>query len=246
MTFLTSRPILKTPRTPQPLPERIEGRVTLRNVTFGYDPHVPILKGLNLDIQPGEVVAFVGPSGAGKSTLVNLVPRFYDVTGGQILVDGQNIAEVKVKSLRNAIGMVLQDNILFTGTIKDNILYGRPGATDDEIVEAAVAANAHHFIEALPDGYETEIGERGTKLSGGQKQRLAITRAFLRDPRILILRRSHLGPGQRKRKADPKCAEPFDGRAHHTDYRTSAVNHHARGQNCDDAGRENCRDRQPQ
>ena len=169
------------------LPAKIEGRVSLRNVTFGYDPDVPILKGLNLDIQPGEVIAFVGPSGAGKSTLVNLVPRFYDVTGGQILVDGQNIAEVKVKSLRNNIGMVLQDNILFTGTIKENILYGRPGASDEEIVEAAVAANAHHFIEALPDGYETEIGERGTKLSGGQKQRLAITRAFLRDPRILIL-----------------------------------------------------------
>ncbi len=169
------------------LPARIEGRVELRNVSFGYDADVPILKGLNLDIKPGEVIAFVGPSGAGKSTLVNLVPRFYDVTGGQILVDGLNIADVKVKSLRNNIGMVLQDNILFTGTIKENILYGRPGATDEEIVEAAVAANAHGFIEDLPDGYETEIGERGTKLSGGQKQRLAITRAFLRDPRILIL-----------------------------------------------------------
>ncbi len=169
------------------LPAKIEGRVELRNVTFGYDPEVPILKGLNLDIKPGEVIAFVGPSGAGKSTLVNLVPRFYDVTGGAIFVDGHNIADVKVKSLRNNIGMVLQDNILFTGTIKENILYGRPGATDEEIVEAAVAANAHHFIEALENGYETEIGERGTKLSGGQKQRLAITRAFLRDPRILIL-----------------------------------------------------------
>ncbi len=169
------------------LPAKIAGHVELRNVSFGYDPDVPILKGLNLDIKPGEVIAFVGPSGAGKSTLVNLVPRFYDVTGGEILVDGQNIADVKVKSLRNNIGMVLQDNILFTGTIKENILYGRPGATDEEIVEAAVAANAHHFIEALEGGYETEIGERGTKLSGGQKQRLAITRAFLRDPRILIL-----------------------------------------------------------
>jgi len=169
------------------LPPRIEGRVELRNVTFGYDPDQPILKNVTLDIQPGEVVAFVGPSGAGKSTLVNLIPRFYDVTGGEIRVDGQNIADVKVKSLRQSIGMVLQDNILFTGTIKENILYGRPGATDEEIVEAAVAANAHDFILDLPDGYETEIGERGTKLSGGQKQRLAITRAFLRDPRILIL-----------------------------------------------------------
>ena len=169
------------------LPARITGRVELDNVWFGYAEGQPILKGLSLQINPGEVVAFVGPSGAGKSTLVNLVPRFYDVTGGAIKVDGHNIADVKVKSLRNAIGMVLQDNILFTGTIKDNILYGRPDATDSEIVEAAVAANAHEFIVSLPDGYETEIGERGTKLSGGQKQRLAITRAFLRDPRILIL-----------------------------------------------------------
>jgi len=169
------------------LPARIAGRVSFQNVSFGYDPDVPILKNLNLDIQPGEVVAFVGPSGAGKSTLISLVPRFYDVTAGRISVDGLDIAQVKVKSLRNAIGMVLQDNILFTGTIRDNILYGRPGATDSEVVEAAVAANAHHFIQGLPDGYETEIGERGTKLSGGQKQRLAITRAFLRDPRILIL-----------------------------------------------------------
>ncbi len=169
------------------LPARVEGRVELRDVTFGYDPEVPILKNLSLDIRPGEVVAFVGPSGAGKSTLVNLIPRFYDVTGGAIRVDGQDIARVKVKSLRQNIGMVLQDNILFTGTIKDNILYGRPDATDREIEEAAIAANAHEFILGLPDGYETEIGERGTKLSGGQKQRLAITRAFLRDPRILIL-----------------------------------------------------------
>ena len=169
------------------LPPRIEGRVELRNVTFGYDSDQPILKNVTLDILPGEVVAFVGPSGAGKSTLVNLIPRFYDVTAGEIRVDGKNIADVKVKSLRQNIGMVLQDNILFTGTIRENILYGRPGANDEEIVEAAIAANAHDFILSLPEGYETEIGERGTKLSGGQKQRLAITRAFLRDPRILIL-----------------------------------------------------------
>ena len=169
------------------LPARIVGRIELRNVTFGYDPDQPILKNVTLDINPGEVVAFVGPSGAGKSTLVNLIPRFYDVTGGEIRVDGKNIADVKVKSLRQNIGMVLQDNILFTGTIRENILYGRPGAADEEIIEAAIAGNAHDFILSLPDGYETEIGERGTKLSGGQKQRLAITRAFLRDPRILIL-----------------------------------------------------------
>ena len=168
------------------LPERVEGKVELRDVTFGYDD-ISILKEVSLTVLPGEVVAFVGPSGAGKSTLVNLIPRFYDVTGGSILVDGHNIADVTVKSLRNNIGMVLQDNILFTGTIRDNILYGRPAANDDDILDAAKAANAHEFIEGLADGYESEIGERGTKLSGGQKQRLAITRAFLRDPRILIL-----------------------------------------------------------
>ena len=170
-----------------PLPERINARIELRNVRFGYDPNVAILKDLNLVIEPGEVVAFVGPSGAGKSTLVNLIPRFYDVNSGQILVDGQDIKTVTVKSLRKNIGMVLQDNILFTGSIRENILYGRPSAPDEDVIEAAIAGNAHDFILNLPDGYETEIGERGTKLSGGQKQRIAITRAFLRDPRILIL-----------------------------------------------------------
>ena len=181
------QPDIKDAPDAEALPARIEGRLVLDNVTFGYDPATPILKNLDLTVEPGEVVAFVGPSGAGKSTLVNLVPRFYDIDSGKILVDGHNIADVKVKSLRRNIGMVLQDNILFTGTIRDNILYGRPGAEDDEIVNAAIMANAHDFIESLPEGYETQIGERGTKLSGGQKQRIAITRAFLRDPRILIL-----------------------------------------------------------
>lgn len=169
-----------------PLPDRIKGRIELRNVTFGYGEE-PILNNLNLTVKPGEVVAFVGPSGAGKSTLVSLIPRFYDAQSGVILVDGHNIKEVTVKSLRNNIGMVLQDNILFTGSINENILYGRPAATEEDILDAANAANAHDFIMDLPEGYETQIGERGTKLSGGQKQRIAITRAFLRDPRILIL-----------------------------------------------------------
>lgn len=168
------------------LPARISGRVEVKNVSFGYDEHM-ILKNINLSIRPGEVVAFVGPSGAGKTTLVQLIPRFYDVTKGEILIDGFDIRDLKIKSLRKNIGMVLQDNILFTGSVRENILYGRPNASEEEIVEAAQMANAHGFIEDLPDGYDTEIGERGTKLSGGQKQRIAITRAFLRDPRILIL-----------------------------------------------------------
>jgi subfamily B ATP-binding cassette protein MsbA len=170
-----------------PIPSPIRGEVELKDVSFRYDESEMILKNVNLKIMPGEVVAFVGPSGAGKSTLINLIPRFYDVSDGQITVDGLDIRDVKLKSLRNNIGLVLQDNILFTGTIRDNILYGRPGATGDEVTAAAVAGNAHDFIESLPEGYETEIGERGAKLSGGQKQRIAITRAFLRDPRILIL-----------------------------------------------------------
>ncbi len=164
------------------------GRVSLQNVGFGYNPEDrPILSDVTLSIEPGEVVAFVGPSGAGKSTLVQLLPRFYDVSSGSILVDGHDVRDIKLRSLRNQIGMVLQDNILFTGTIRDNILYGRPSATEREVIAAAKAANAHEFIMALPGGYETQIGERGAKLSGGQKQRIAITRAFLKDPPILIL-----------------------------------------------------------
>ena len=179
------------------LPFPIEGAIELRNLSFGYDPPSSplgkggdggwILKDINLTIKPGEVVAFVGPSGAGKSTLVNLVPRFFDVQEGSVLVDGHDVKDVKVKSLRKNIGMVLQDNILFTGSIRENILYGRPNGTEQDMIDAAVAGNAHDFIEGLPEGYETQIGERGAKLSGGQKQRIAISRAFLRDPRILIL-----------------------------------------------------------
>ncbi|BDI28246.1 SAV1866 family putative multidrug efflux ABC transporter [Capsulimonas corticalis] len=168
------------------LPGRIHGKVEFDHVWFGYDEN-PILKDISLTIQPGEVVAFVGPSGAGKSTLIQLVPRLYDVTKGAIRVDGRDIRDFKKSWFRSFIGMVLQDNILFTGSIRDNILYGRPDADDDAVVEAAIAGNAHDFIESQADGYDTEIGERGTKLSGGQKQRIAITRAFLRDPRILIL-----------------------------------------------------------
>ncbi len=169
------------------LPQPVRGRIELENVTFGYDPNVPILKNISLAIEPGEVVAFVGPSGAGKSTLIQLVPRFYDVTAGAIRIDGVDVRDLRLKETRRHTGMVLQDNILFTGTVRDNILYGRPNADEADIVQAAKAANAHEFILGLPEGYDTQIGERGAKLSGGQKQRLAITRAFLRDPRILIL-----------------------------------------------------------
>jgi subfamily B ATP-binding cassette protein MsbA len=162
------------------------GKIEFSKVDFGYDDTL-ILKDINLTIEPGEVVAFVGPSGAGKSTLVQLVPRFYDVTRGSIKIDGLDVRDLRIKSLRNAIGMVLQDNILFTGSISENLRYGKPSATQQQVVAAAKMGNAHEFIMNMPDGYDTEIGERGTKLSGGQKQRIAISRAFLRDPRILIL-----------------------------------------------------------
>ncbi|HOV72343.1 MAG TPA: ABC transporter ATP-binding protein [Candidatus Hydrogenedentes bacterium] len=165
----------------------IEGRLVFDKVTFGYQPGNPVLRDISFAIEPGQAVAIVGRSGAGKTTLVNLVPRFYDAWSGAVFVDGHDIRNVSVKSLRRHIGMVLQDTILFAGSIRENILYGRPGATDEEMRQAARMAHVDEFVEAMPQGYDTPIGERGVTLSGGQKQRLSIARAFLCDPRILIL-----------------------------------------------------------
>ena len=162
--------------------------INFENVDFKYrDNPEKILKNINLTIKKGETVAFVGNSGGGKSTLVNLIPRFFDVSNGSIKIDGTDIRNYDIKSLRKAIGIVPQETFLFAGTILSNIRYGRQNATREEIVEAAMQANAHEFIESLPDGYDTEIGERGVKLSGGQKQRIAIARAILENPQILIL-----------------------------------------------------------
>ena len=163
------------------------GHVEYRDVQFAYDAADPVLRGLSLDIPAGTTVALVGPSGGGKTTTCSLLPRFYDVNGGAVLIDGVDVRDVTLESLRAAIGIVQQDVYLFGGTVRDNIAYGRPGATDVEIVEAARRANALGFIEALPQGFDTRVGERGARLSGGQKQRIAIARVFLRDPRILIL-----------------------------------------------------------
>lgn len=164
-----------------------QGRIEFRNVEFSYYPDTPVLQGISFTVEPGESVAFVGRSGAGKSTLVNLVPRFYDVDRGEILIDGQPINSLQIKSLRENIGIVLQDSILFAGTIRENILYGRRNATEAEMITAAKMAHVDEFVDELREGYDTIIGERGVKLSGGQKQRISIARAFLRDPRILIL-----------------------------------------------------------
>ena len=165
-----------------------EGRIQLDDVSFEYpDDHNQVLHHLSLSIAPGERVALVGPSGGGKTTLCNLIPRFYDVTGGSIKIDGQDIREVTLKSLRGAIGIVQQDVYLFSGTVAENIAYGREGATRAEIEEAAKLAGADSFVRELKDGYDTYVGERGVKLSGGQKQRISIARVFLKNPKLLIL-----------------------------------------------------------
>jgi len=171
-----------------PLPP-IEGRITFEDVSFAYrdNPGTPILSGVNLEVLPGEVLALVGPSGAGKTTLVNLIPRFFDPTVGRVLADGVDLQDVQLLSLRQQIGIVPQETLLFGGSVRENILYGRLEASEAEVQAAAQAANAHDFILQLPDGYETIVGERGVKLSGGQRQRIAIARAILKDPRLLLL-----------------------------------------------------------
>jgi ATP-binding cassette subfamily B protein len=162
------------------------GNIRFDRVSFGYGDGRPVLSNLSIDIATGEFVALVGPSGVGKSTLCALIPRFYDVEGGEITIDGEDVRNLELASLRRQIGVVHQDTYLFSGTVAENLRYGCPAAGDDEVVAAARAANAHDFIMALPQGYDTDVGQRGVKLSGGQKQRLTIARAFLKDPAILI------------------------------------------------------------
>jgi ATP-binding cassette subfamily B protein len=185
--------LLAEPREPQtirgaaPVTGRVLGRFVFDNVSFEYSEGIPVLEGISLEIPAKSVVALVGPTGVGKSTLVSLIPRFYDVTRGSITLDGRNLSEYTLDSLRQQISIVLQDVFLFYGTVRENLLFGRPNADEAEMIAATRTANAHEFIAELPEGYDTMIGERGVKLSGGQKQRLSIARAILKDAPILIL-----------------------------------------------------------
>lgn len=183
---LDTEPEIKDPPNPVPLPE-VQGEVKLQNVSFRYQTGEEVLHKISVRANPGQRVAIVGRSGAGKSSFINLIPRFYDVTEGCVLVDGIDVRNLCQSDLRRHISMVLQETFLFNGTIKENLLFGRPTATDEEVFQAAKVANAHDFILDMEEDYESQIGERGAKLSGGQKQRLAIARAVLADPRILIL-----------------------------------------------------------
>jgi ATP-binding cassette subfamily B protein len=189
LELLATEPMIKAPANPVPLPPTRDGRIEFQKVTFNYPsrPDVPAMENFSLKIEPGEKVAFVGPSGAGKSTAFQLLMRFYDPQAGCILVDGVDIAKASPVDVRGRIGIVPQETVIFGANARDNIRFGRPDATDTQIEAAATAAAADEFIRELPEGYDTFLGERGTRLSGGQKQRIAIARAILKDAPILLL-----------------------------------------------------------
>jgi len=184
--IVDTEPEIKDNHVPVEMKE-IQGKIEFDNATFGYNKYKPVIKRMSLEIQPNEMIGLIGRSGAGKSTMVNLICRLYDVNKGEIRIDGVDIKNIKLSDLRSQIGIVLQETFLFNGTIYDNIAYAKPGASREEVIRASIAANAHEFIIKKPDGYDTDVGERGNSLSGGEKQMVSIARAILRNPRILIL-----------------------------------------------------------
>ena len=187
LDVMDTKPEIEDAKDATPL-TNVQGHVSYENVSFHYsDDDTPVLSDVSFQIEAGKSIALVGPSGSGKTTICSLLPRFYDVTEGRITIDGKDVRSLTLNSLRNQIGLVQQDVYLFCGTVRENIAYGKPDATMDEIIDAAKKANIHDFIEELPDGYDTFVGERGTRLSGGQKQRISIARVFLKNPPILIL-----------------------------------------------------------
>ena len=175
------------PEKPNPVDKQIKGDIAFEHVAFSYDPSFPVLCDVSFQVKPGQMVGVVGPTGGGKSTIMSLIPRFYDPSAGQVLIDGTDVRDYSLQSLRNQIGYVLQETVLFRGTVRDNIAYGREGATDEEIIRAAKLANADEFISRMPNGYQSFVGDRGDTLSGGQRQRIGIARAIIRNNPILIL-----------------------------------------------------------
>ena len=186
LEIMRTEPEIKDSPDAEPL-EHVKGEIRYQNVSFRYADGTEVLKNINLTIRPGESFALVGSSGSGKTTMCHLIPRFYDVSSGSVSIDGKDVRSVTQESLRRSIGIIQQDVFMFAGTVRENIRYGRPDASDEEVVEAAVRAEIHKEIMELPDGYDTYIGERGIMLSGGQKQRISIARVFLKNPAILIL-----------------------------------------------------------
>ncbi len=213
--LLATRPTVVDPASPVPLPHPVRGEVRFEHVHFAYGAELPeVLHDVTFRIAPGEVVALVGPSGAGKTTIASLIPRFWDVTRGRITLDGIDIRALSLPELRGAIGIVPQEPALFSGTIRDNIAYARPGASDDEVFAAARAAHALEFIERLPEGFATRVGERGVKLSGGQRQRIAIARVFLKNPAVLILDEATSSlDSESERLVNEAMAELLEGRS---------------------------------